>query len=228
MRLEAGLFVTGTDTGVGKTVVTAALAAAVARAGLPVRALKPVASGVSPGEVGEDEALLGLAAGHQPLSAIRLVAPLSPHRAARLEGAAPDPAAVVTWIRANAGTPTLVEGAGGFEVPITADFRMSDLAAALGWPVLIVAADRLGVLNHTLLTVQAVRARGLPVAGVVLTPLQPDAASPWNARDLTELLPGVAVRRAPFVPRLDRAALAHAGAAILTGAGAANPTAGAR
>lgn len=216
MRLGAGLFVTGTDTGVGKTVVTASLAAALARVGARVRALKPVASGVDPGTMGEDEVLLGRAAGHEPLSAVRLVAPLSPHRAARLEGVTPDPAAILTWVHAHTGAPTLVEGAGGFEVPITPDFRMSDLAAALGWPVLIVAADRLGVLNHTLLTVQAVRARGLPVAGVVLTPLQPDAASTWNTRDLAELLPGISVRRAPFLASLDPDALADAGAALLT------------
>jgi dethiobiotin synthetase len=218
MRLERSLFITGTDTGVGKTVVTAALAAALARGGARVRALKPVASGVPLGADGEDAALLGFAAGHVPASLHRFVAPVSPHRAAAAEGARVDPAAVVAWVHANAGDVTLVEGAGGWEVPLAPDWRVADLGRALGWPVLVVAADRLGVLNHTLLTVAAVRAAGLPIAGVVLgPPTGGDPSSNSNFDDLRALLPDVAVRRMRRLTTLDREALADAGRGLLLG-----------
>lgn len=225
MRLDRGLLVTGTDTGVGKTVTGAALAAALAAAGTRVRALKPVASGVAPGEPGEDAALLGRAAGHDPACFLRLRTPVSPHRAAALEGVTLDPDALLAWIADNRGDATLVEGAGGWEVPLAPRFRVAHLAAALGWPVLVVAADRLGVLNHTLLTVAAVRAAGLPVAGVVLTGPAPAAGDPaeadpstWsNLDDLRDLLPDVAVRRLAWLPALDRATLAAAGRGLLLG-----------
>jgi len=222
VRLDRGLLITGTDTNVGKTVVTAALAAALARAGTRVRALKPVASGVPRGDPGEDAARIAEAAGHAPASFLRLVAPLSPHRAAALEGAELDTAALLAWVRANEGDVTLVEGAGGWEVPFTPTWRVSHLAAALGWPVLVVAADRLGVLNHTLLTVEAVRRAGLSVAGVVLTgpaPSVDDLSSASNLFDLRALLPDTAVRRLPWLPSLDRATLAEAGRGLLLGEG---------
>jgi len=218
MRLDRGLLVTGTDTGVGKSVVTAALAAALAEAGVDVRALKPVASGVPEGDPGEDAALLGLAAGHAPASLHRLRTPVSPHRAAALEGVVVEPAAILAWVRENTGTVTIVEGAGGWEVPLARGWRVSDLGRALGWPVLVVAADRLGVLNHTLLTVAAVRAAGLPLAGVVLTgAVDPDAAPMDNHAELLGLLDGVAIRRMPWLPTIDRAALARAGRGLLRG-----------
>ncbi|MDP2308314.1 MAG: dethiobiotin synthase [Pseudomonadota bacterium] len=223
MRLDRGLLVTGTDTGVGKTVVTAALAAALAEGGVSVRALKPVASGVAEGHPGEDAALIGAAAGHAPLSLLRFRTPVSPHRAAVLEGVDVDPAAILAWVHANAGDVTLVEGAGGWEVPFAADWRVSHLGVALGWPVLVVAADRLGVLNHTLLTVAAVQRAGLAVAAVVLTgPVEgnlPDSGDMNNHADLVRLLDGVAIRRMPWLASLDRASLAEAGRALLRGDG---------
>ncbi len=215
MRLGAGLFVTGTDTDVGKTVVTAALAAALAAAGVRVRALKPVASGVPRGTAGDDAVRIGRAAGHAPASAVTLEAPLSPHRAARLAGASLSPAEILAWIAANHGDVTLVEGAGGWEVPVTPSYRMSHLACALGWPVLIVAADRLGVLNHALLTTHAVTHAGCVVAGVVV--VDGVASDGGNAVDLAELLPDIAVRRFPRISPDDGAALADAGRAILHG-----------
>jgi dethiobiotin synthetase len=215
MRLAEGVFVTGTDTDVGKSVVTAALASALRHAGIPVRALKPVASGVPSGLPGEDAALLGRAAGHAPASLVRLVTPVSPHRAANLEGVAIDAEALLRWIRENSGRVTLVEGAGGWEVPITPHFRMSQLARALGWPVLVVARNKLGVLNHTLLTVEAIRHRGLVAAGVVLVGDAGDPSCAHNAHDLAEALGDVAVRTMPWLPDLEDATLAAAGAALL-------------
>lgn len=225
MRLGDVLFVTGTDTDVGKTVVSACLAAAAAEgvAGADaraVRALKPVASGVPEGHPGEDAALLARAAGHEvPHGGVRLRLPASPHRAARAEGVPIDPDAVLSWIGEERGTLTIVEGVGGWEVPITPELRVSAFAQRLGWPVLVVASDRLGALNHTLLTVEAVRSRGLPLAGVVLVagPGVAGAGPTANLDDLRELLPGVAVRFLPRLPDLERPTLAAAGRALLVG-----------
>lgn len=209
------LFVTGTDTEVGKSVTTACLAAALAERG-PVRALKPVASGVQPGEPGEDAALLALGAGHPaPAGGVTLRTPCSPARAAREEGVDVRLATVLAWVASNAepAGATLVEGVGGWEVPIGAGWGVPDLAVALGWPVLVVGADRLGCLNHAVLTVKAVRAAGLQVAGVVLA----RSTGGWNVEDLRGLLPGVPVVPLPTLASLDRGALAAAGRGLLAG-----------
>lgn len=185
------MFVSGTDTEVGKTVTTACLAAALRNYG-PVRALKPVASGVQAGTEGEDATLLAGAAGHPiPSGSVKLRAPRSPARAAREEGVVVDLQTVADWVAANVerGGATLVEGVGGWEVPVGASWRVADLAESLGWPVLVVASDRLGVINHTLLTVAAVRLRGLRVAGVVLTRSDSDG----NREDLRALLPDLPI-----------------------------------
>ena len=219
MRVAPLVFVTGTDTGAGKSVVTAALAAALREAGVRVRALKPVASGVAPGEAGEDAALLGLGGGHPPRSLYRFALPLSPHLAAAAEGAEVEVAAVLSWIEAERGEVTLVEGVGGWEVPLSPTWRVADLAQALGAPVLVVAQNRLGMLNHTLLTVGAIRARGLVVAGVVLTPpADPDDSTPHNALALRALLPDVALRTMPRLTEFSAEALAEAGRTMLRGA----------
>ncbi|MBT3222353.1 MAG: dethiobiotin synthase [Proteobacteria bacterium] len=162
-------FITGTDTEVGKTVVTACLAQA-ARAWGSVVAAKPVASGVVAGAVGEDEALLAQAAGHQPLGLYRFCEPLSPHRAAILENRSVEPQEMINWVSSLEADTVLVEGVGGFKVPLSLEpsFDVADLAVAFGGKVVIVAADRLGVLNHTLLTVDAVRRCGLEIGAVVL------------------------------------------------------------
>ena len=228
MRLSDTLFITGTDTDIGKSVTTACLAAAIATAlteglaadGLeaakgPVRALKPIASGVPDGEPGDDAALLAYAAGHAvPPGGVRLLMAASPHRAAIAEGVALSPEAILDWIDEERGAITLVEGVGGWEVPITADFRVSALAERLGWPVLIVAGDKLGALNHTLLTVEAVRAKDLLVAGIVLVAGSEPTA---NLEDLRALLPNTPVRMLPRLPNLERQTLANAGRALLQG-----------
>ncbi len=216
MRLGPTCFITGTDTGVGKSVTTAALAAALAAAGVAVRALKPVASGVSPGTAGEDAELLAFGAGHAAEVAYAFEAPVSPHLAAEGESRRIDDTVIAEWIAARRAAVTLIEGVGGWEVPLRRDWRVSDWAARLGAPVIVVARNRLGVLNHTLLTVEAVRRRGLLVAGVVLTPpTESDASIAHNAAELRALLPDVAVRPMPWVPPGDRAALTAAGRALL-------------
>lgn len=220
MRVAPVIFVTGTDTGVGKTVVTAALAAALADAGVGVRALKPIASGVEPGSAGEDATLLGLAAQHPPKVAVALEAALSPHLAAERQGVVIDADAILRWIASERGDITLVEGVGGWEVPLTRSLRVSRLAQMLGAPVLVVARNRLGVLSQVLLTVAAVRARGLTVTAIVLTPpLQDDPSVASNAAELASLCPGIAVRSMIWVAPWNRAELADAGRRLLIGAG---------
>ncbi len=212
MRVAPLVFVTGTDTGVGKTVVTAALAAALADAGVGVRALKPIASGVEAGSAGEDATLLGLAARHPPMTAVALEAPVSPHLAAERQGVVIEAGPILEWILAHRGDVTLIEGVGGWEVPLSRTWRGSTLAEMLGAPVLVVARNRLGVLSQVLLTVAAVQARGLTVAAIVLTPpVDDDPSVASNAAELASLCPGIAVRSMVWVAPWDRVALADAG-----------------
>lgn len=196
--MTRGVFITGTDTGVGKTRVGAALAHLLTGRGLRVRPRKPVESGCPTGPDGlvpQDAAVLREAAGcAEPLERIcpyRLQAPLSPERAAELEGTALDLGRLHAACVADIGSDDflLVEGAGGFYSPLARGALNADLAGGLGLPVLVVAADRLGTLNHTLLTIEAVRMRGLALAGLVLNQPapQPDPKMD-NAEDLERWL----------------------------------------
>jgi dethiobiotin synthetase len=176
-------FITGTDTGVGKTVVTACLAEA---AQGDVRAVKPVESGIPAGQrFGEDARLLGEAAGHPPLCAEGFEAPVSPHRAAKREGRDVDLTQLSRWIQNIHADTVLVEGAGGWRVP-----WVQELCGATDGRVLVVAANRLGVINHTRLTVEAILNDGFDLAAVILNGCgQPaDASSATNLEDLSELL----------------------------------------
>ncbi len=164
-------FITGTDTGVGKTYVARLILAALRENDRDAVGYKPISCGDR-----DDATLLATASGGLPLDEINPVhfaAPLSPYVAALLEGRSTDPSVLIDGFRQLAekhGT-VLVEGAGGWEVPIAPDYRMSDLAAGLALPVILVAANRLGALNHILLTVAAIRAKGLTCAGIVLNQL---------------------------------------------------------
>lgn len=180
------VFVTGTDTDVGKSVVSAAIAQAD-----PGRvALKPIASGVTGGP--EDDApRIG-----SPRSPFSYAPAVSPHRAAAQEI---ELDAVLAWVRRYEAPRMLVEGVGGWRVPISWSFGVPELASALGFPVLVVAANRIGVLNHTLLTVDAIRASGQTVCGVVLNEVRAkDASVGTNLADLRRLL-DVPVRAFPHV-----------------------------
>jgi dethiobiotin synthetase len=185
-----GLFITGTDTGVGKTIVSAALLAAMRSEGERVRAHKPVVTGLEdPAEIaarGEwppDHELLGAAAGMDPdeVAPLRYGPAVSPHLAAQLAGERIDPALLLAGARAAAAAaatagPLIVEGVGGLLTPLAEDYTVCDLAVALGLPVLIAARPGLGTINHTLLTLRVARAAGLDVRAVVLTPW-PEQAS---------------------------------------------------
>jgi dethiobiotin synthetase len=196
-----GLFVTGTDTGVGKSVVAAAVCAALAARGVQVAAFKPAVTGLDDpaAEWPPDHELLARAAGGgqapEEVAPYRFGPPLSPHYAAELSGRPIDPARVVEAARAAAQGKLLVaEGVGGLLVPITPGYLVRDLALDLGLPLVIAARTGLGTINHSLLTVEAARAAGLRVAGVVMTPW-PAAPEPIEAsnRATVERLAGVPV-----------------------------------
>jgi dethiobiotin synthetase len=192
-----GVFVTGTDTGVGKSVLAAAICAALAARGERVAAFKPAVTGLDedPGGWGHDHELLASAsnAGQSPedVAPYRFGPAVSPHYAAELAGTRIEPAELVAAARAAAaGADALVvEGIGGLMVPLTAGYLMRDLAVDLGLPVVVAARTGLGTINHTLLTVEAARAAGLRVAGVVMTPWpeDPDPVERSNRKTVERL-----------------------------------------
>jgi dethiobiotin synthetase len=172
-----GLFVTGTDTGVGKTILSAALLAAMSAAGEPVRAHKPVVTGLdepSEGDWPPDHELLATAAGmtSEEVSPLRYGPAVAPHLAAQLAGEEIDPACLVARARraGEVDVSLIVEGVGGLLTPLADDYAVRDLAVAVALPVLVAARPGLGTINHTLLTLEAARAVGLDVRAVVLTP----------------------------------------------------------
>ena len=171
------LFVTATGTEIGKTLVTAALCHELRAAGRPVRALKPVLSGYDPAALAESDsgvllASLGEAVTDEAVAAItpwRFAAPLSPDMAAAREGRSLDLAEILAYCRAQEGDPLLIEGIGGAMVPLDERHTVLDWIAALGAPALVVAGSYLGTISHTLTTLAAVRARGVAVAGLVIS-----------------------------------------------------------
>jgi dethiobiotin synthetase len=180
-------FVTGTDTGVGKTFVTALLTRALRADGCRTVALKPVCSG----DRSDARILAEAADGELSVDAVNPLwfpLPLAPLVAARAENRTISIPALADWFReTSAGRESvLVEGAGGWLTPLAPGAPIADLCAALGLPVVVVAANRLGCVNHALLTVESIRARGLRCLGIVLNTLQPDDSSPSNRRLLGE------------------------------------------
>jgi dethiobiotin synthetase len=199
-----GLFVTGTDTGVGKTVLAAGIVLALRARGHSVGVVKPIQSGARAGDPYGDAMLLkrwtGVSELAEEIAPYSFAAPLAPLVAAELEGRAVDCADAVARVRgvAERYEAVVVEGAGGFLVPVGEDWTIADLAAALGLPLLVVARAGLGTVNHTALTVLAARRLGLEPVGVVLNGAA-DESSPDNAR-LIEQLAGVPVRgRTPLL-----------------------------
>ena len=181
------LFLTGTDTGVGKTFTTALLTRALREAGLGTIALKPLCSG----ERSDVEILR--AASENTLSLdetnpIWLQAPAAPFVAAQLENRTLSIDPLIDWFRklSSKHSSLLVEGAGGWLVPITETQTLADFAVRLGLPVIPVVANRLGCINHALLTLESIRPRGLPCPGIILNNLTPaaDIAQRTNAQIL--------------------------------------------
>ncbi len=201
--MASGFFITGTGTEVGKTYIAARMAQDLTAAGKRVGVYKPVASGCQVGEgphlVSDDAARLWEAAGRpltqEQVCPQKFVAPVAPNVAARLEGRQVDAKLLRTGIEPwlDAFDVVLVEGAGGLMSPISEEDFNADLAADLGFPLVVVAANRLGVINDTLQTLitASVFGEGLEVAGVVLnqvTEADDDASLASNADQLREHL----------------------------------------
>jgi dethiobiotin synthetase len=207
--MNQGYFVTGTDTGVGKTLISCATLYHLGRKGLTTAAMKPVAAGCmasSDGLVNEDvEALrkaAGIRLGSKEICPYLFSAAIAPHIAATETNA---PISLITirdsffklTHRANV---VVVEGVGGFRVPLDERYDTADLAVMLSLPVIIVVGLRLGCLNHALLTVDAVRARGLSIAGWVANQIDPDMARvEKNIEALVDRLPCRCIAKVPFL-----------------------------
>ena len=214
-----GVFVAGTDTGVGKTILAAAICAALAARGEKVAAFKPAVTGVDEpppeGWARDHELLASVASAGQTaedVSPYRYGPPLSPHYAAELAGEQLEPNELLAKARdaANAADALVCEGVGGLLVPLTSGYLIRDLALDLDLPLVVAARPGLGTINHTLLTIEAARSAGLDVRGVVMTPWSDDAMAESNRRTV-ELIGKVAVTRLRPVTR-DQ--LAEAGASL--------------
>jgi dethiobiotin synthetase len=214
-----GVLVTGTDTGAGKTVLAAAIVAALVARGLRVVAHKPVLTGLDELGVGEpgDHGLLGLCA-RMPGDAVaplRFGPAVSPHLAARLAGQTIDGAGLVARVCAIRAEALIVEGVGGLLVPLAPGWDLRRFAAEIGLPIVIAARPGLGTINHTLLTIEAARRHGLDVRAVVLTPWpeRPDPIEESNRETIAEL-GEVAVLTLGRVDPLTPEVLARAGALL--------------
>lgn len=173
-------FISAIGTGIGKTFVTCALAHQLKQAGHAVAAYKPIISGYDESTPRESDTWqIARSLGHQDESAEtiqtispwRFKAPLSPHMAAKMEGKAINPEALMDWsMKAqNSADTVLIEGVGGLMVPLHEQFTVLDWIQAMRWPVVLVAANYLGAINHTLLSLSALEERGIRLQSLILT-----------------------------------------------------------
>ena len=198
--MTKGIFITGTDTGVGKTYIATGIAKALRSTGIDVGVMKPAETGCSvrSGKLlpADAQALVQAAAVRDPLSLVnpyRFRAPVAPSVAAQMERKTIDPEKILRSFRTLSQRHRfmIVEGAGGIMVPLAGGYLFLDLAEAMGLPVVIVARPGLGTINHTLLTIEALRTRGLMIAGVVINDGQggrkglAEATSPAVIQDLS-------------------------------------------
>jgi dethiobiotin synthetase len=199
-------FVTGTDTGVGKTIASAALCREERAAGRTVLYAKPVQTGLQKAEAG-DAAFVAVAAKVPVVECLRFPDPLAPAVAAELVNSAIDVDGLLADLaKAGDGFDRIVaEGAGGLLVPLTEEVTMADLADRLGAGLVVVTRPTLGTLNHTALTLEAARSRGLPVDGLVVSgwPAEPGVTERTNLERLAAMAPLLGVL--PVYPRLDTA-----------------------
>ena len=202
------LAVVGTDTEAGKTAVSAALVAALRARGCAVEAVKPVATGVAPGEAGEDATLLARAAGMEPRDALLVgfALPRSPLAAARAEGRTIDLDALVRTLRERASRPgldaLLVEGVGGVLVPLTERATVRDLVRRLDARVVVVGRAGLGTIGHCAMTVEACRDGGLHVAGVILSDVDGATAADFAAENAVQIAAQCGVRVLGVLPHV--------------------------
>lgn len=181
--MNKGIFITGTDTGIGKTVVSCVLLEKLKQAGHTVQGMKPVASGCEKSAHGlrnEDAELLIRHSSHEcdydRVNPYAFEPPIAPHLAAEQAGVQIDLDAIYKHYQLlqTESDYVIVEGVGGWQVPLNDRQTVADLAVTLGLPVLLVAGIRLGVINHTVLTLQAIRASGVQLVGWVANIVDPD------------------------------------------------------
>lgn len=212
----ADLLVTGTDTGVGKTVIAAALLLALRERGVRALGFKPVETGLEPGVRADSEILAKASGADDPLARplLRLAEPLAPAVAAERAGRALEPSVIEERLRAlrGLGRRLVVEGAGGLLVPLTWGLTALDLAVRHELEVVIVARPGLGTLNHTLLTYETLSRQHVFVRGVVLCGrgLSPDLAEETNPQALARLLPAVPIVVVPRHGQTDPLEAAYA------------------
>ncbi len=217
MSLKFACFVTGTDTGVGKTLISSALLHGLSKAGLKTEGMKPLAAGAEMREgvlhnddVFQLEAASSLALPRDLVVPYLLREPAAPHIAAALEQTAIDPQRLLSayaQIAAQAES-VVVEGVGGFRVPLTDDFDTADLAEKLQLDVILVVGLRLGCLNHALLTAEAIAARGLRLAGWVANQIDP--AMPHQQENIDALSQRLSAPLLGVVPHMAQASAASA------------------
>lgn len=219
-----GVFVTATDTGVGKTEVACALLREARARGLDAVGMKPAQSGLVPGEPSDADRLHAASGGVEPVQAIcpySLRAPLAPAVAARLEGTEISLGRILEGARSLAArhAAVVVEGAGGLLVPLTERETFADLAIELGMPAVVVARAGLGTVNHVALTVEALRVRGLAIAAIVLNRslAEDDPSVPHNAGEIARLTGVAPVALLPFVGGSDIEARERALGSVLAG-----------
>lgn len=217
MTTRFDYFVTGTDTGVGKTLVSAALIHSLARMGIKVAGMKPVAAGAELRDDqwwNEDVALLTAEANVslpvQLIAPCLFKEPAAPHVAAALEGKQINPSDILAAFKQirEQTEAVIVEGVGGFCVPLTSQTDMADIAAQLQLDVILVVGLRLGCLNHALLTAEAIAARGLHVAGWVANQIDP--AMPHQAANIDTLREHVPAPYVGCLPWMARPSVAVA------------------
>ena len=206
-----GFFITGTDTGVGKTVVTACLLSLYRKHHVKVGVMKPIETGVDPecssSANSDAKFLMEIAHSTDPLTLVcpvRLKPAASPYQAAKMENQPVDVDAIIQSYHtlAEKHETMLVEGVGGFLAPIGSDYLVSDLVRDLGLPLLVVARNSLGTLNHTLLTVRAAKHEGISVRGVILNRTEPgesDEIEKDHARVITEFSGVPVLGEIPFI-----------------------------
>lgn len=234
--MAKGLFVTGTDTGVGKTVVTAALIRAAAEAGLRVCGMKPIETGCRKEPSGvrrsgtevqhedltpSDGMFLKEATGMQEsidlVTPVRFESPLAPMPAAEIEGTPVDMKRIQDAFSAlgKAYDAVIVEGIGGLFVPIAKDFFVFDLAKTFGLPLIVVSRPGLGAISHTMLTVDCAVRRGLAIAGIVLNysrPAEGDLSEKTNPEVIAQICPLPIIGIFPHLPNLQSETIERAAA----------------
>ena len=213
--MSKGVFVTGTDTGVGKTLVASALLHAARTLGLRSVGMKPVAAGIDPSGYQEDvEALINagnVSVDRQAINPYCFQAPIAPHLAAAESGIKIESDVILEAYRAlsERADYVVVEGAGGLLVPLGSGLDTSDIAARIGLPLLVVVGLRLGCINHALLTIEAIRRRNLPIAGWIANCVDPQMARVGeNIEALAERIDAPLMATLPWGISRDEASIA--------------------